>query len=122
MNVAERRSTPYDRRQPSGTDETGHNVTQGQFFERIGQLEDRMQDYHRRSREHVDEKIDKVLEAFRAHEDVDREVADRVLTIETERGIEKTNASKHGAIAGSLGAGLTMGLVEGVKRLWGGHS
>ncbi len=50
-----------------------------------------------------------------------RAVADRVLTIETERGIEKRAASQHGAIAGSLSAGAVMGIVEGLKRLFGAH-
>lgn len=110
------------RRRNSDKYPKGEGITQGQFFERMEMLEERMQDYHRKSREHVDRQVEKILEAFSAHEVIDRDVADRVLTIETERGIEKTAASKHGAIAGSIVAGLIVGLAEAIKRLMGAHS
>ena len=41
-------------------------VTQGQFFERMQQLEDRLQEYHRRSREHIDERADRIMAAMGA--------------------------------------------------------
>ncbi len=63
-----------------------------------------------------------IRQAMDDHAADDRLVADRVLTIETERGIEKRAASQHGAIAGSISAGLVLGLVEGLKRLFGSHS
>lgn len=97
----------------------GEPVTQGQFFERMAQLEEKMQDYHRRQRDHIDAQTEKLEAAFQTHETEDRAIADRVLMIETERGIEKTNAMRHGAIAGTVAAGLILGLVESFKRLLG---
>lgn len=96
-------------------------VTQAQFYERMAMFDQKLQEYHRNSREHIDEQTDRLLEVFAAHEKEDREIVTRVTIIETERGIEKKEASKHGAIAGSLGAGLVLGLVEAVKRMLGPH-
>lgn len=96
-------------------------VTQGQFFERIAALEEKLQDNHRSQRDHVDERFDKLMEIFGRHEIDDRKIEigfrDRLTTIETERNIEKSTASKHGAIAGTVTAGLIMGLIEAFKRL-----
>lgn len=98
-------------------------ITQGQFFERIAALEEKLQENHRSQREHVDDRFDRMMEVFGAHERDDRQIEmgfrDRLRTIETERGIEKTNASRHGAIAGTVTAGLILGLVEAFKRLMG---
>jgi hypothetical protein len=43
-------------------------------------------------------------------------ISDRLLVVETERDVEKRTASQHGAIAGSVSAGLVVGLVEAIKR------
>lgn len=95
-------------------------VTQAQFFDRMQQIEDKMQDYHRRQRDHIDAQTLKLELALATHETADQLVANRVLMIETERGIEKQVAAKHGVIAGSIGAGVVVGVVESVKR-WLGH-
>lgn len=94
-------------------------VTQGQFFEAMRQLDEKLQDYHRRGREHVDQQADKILEAFAEHELSDRAVADRVLRIETERGIEKQTAARRGALAGSIVAAGVVACFEGIKKALG---
>jgi hypothetical protein len=109
---------------PKMTDRREHAaVSQGQFFLSMQQLDDKLQDYHRRGREHVDEQVGKILTAFTEHENSDRLIEqglrDRVLRIETERTIEKQTSARRGAIAGSIGAGIVLGFVETVKRIIG---
>ena len=99
--------------------EPGSSVTQAQFYERMQMLEDKMQEYHRRSREHVDGQITLVLAAFKSHELDDDRVATRVTVIEAERGIEKRAAATRSVIAGSIGAGFVVGLIESGKKLLG---
>lgn len=50
--------------------------------------------------------------------DIVQLIANRVLTIETERGIEKQIAARQGAIFGSVAAGLIIAAIEAVKRLF----
>lgn len=97
----------------------GEPVTQAQFFTAMRELDQKLLDYHGRQRQHIDERADKIIAALALHEDDDRLVADRVLTIETERAFEKRAASQHGAIAGSVSAGLVIGLIEGLKKVFG---
>lgn len=60
-----------------------------------------------------------IREAMDAHAADDRLVADRVLRIETERGIEKQIAGRRGAIAGTVTASLVMALFEAMKKAFG---
>lgn len=92
-------------------------VTQSQFYEAMRQLEDKIQAYHRSSRENIDQQCERILVAFRKHEDDDRIVANDVLTIKTERAIEKQQAKRYGAISGTVAASLIIALVEALRKL-----
>lgn len=97
----------------------GEPVTQSQFYAEMTALRNEIAAQGASFRRHLGEESDKVLAAFFEHEKTDREVADRVLTIETERGIEKQIASRHGAIAGSIAAALILMLIEAAKKALG---
>lgn len=88
---------------------------------RFDRMEARFQESHQRLRQEMNHGFHELATQFRGHEDEDRKVADRLLRIETERDTEKSIASKHGALAGSISAGLVIGLVEAVKRLFVSH-
>jgi hypothetical protein len=98
---------------------TGEPVTQGQFFERMSMLEEKMQDYHRRGREHVDQQADKILHVIDTQQNSLQGVANRVLMMETQREMEKAAEVRRSLIAGSVSAGVLIGAIESMKRLFG---
>jgi len=94
----------------------GETVTQAQFFEAMQKLDDKMQDYHRRQRDHIDDAVQEVTRVIAQHDTHLQEVSKKVLVIETQRDLERSAAAKHGMIAGTVMAGATVGLIESVKR------
>ncbi len=87
--------------------------------ERLDSIEKRMTEHNGAMRHEMITGFAELRRVFSDHEDDDRIVEHRVTVIETERDFEKRTASQHGAIAGSVSAGLVLGLVEGVKRMFG---
>lgn len=71
---------------PRGGD-VGEPVTQGIFFDQMNVLREEMKEYHRRS----GLKFDELSRKLEEHSVEDDAVADRVLVIETQRGLEKTS-------------------------------
>lgn len=88
--------------------------------ERLDNIEKRMTDHNQNMRADMSAYFGGLSDQFRAHEREDREVADRVLRIETERATEEKHGRKQGAIAGSIVAGIIMGAFEAIKRFGGG--
>ncbi len=99
----------------------GEAVTQGQFYDAMRSLDEKLQANHRSQREHMDETAENILTVFRVHERDDRVVADRVLVIEEQRKVEKETATRRSAIAGSVAAGVLLGLIEALKKTFGTH-
>lgn len=97
----------------------GEPVTQAQFFERMQQFDDRLQDYHRRQRQHIDDSVRELKAVLATHEDKDNAVERRVTIIETQRESEKEQAKKAGAYYGVLAAAGVNALILAVKRLVG---
>lgn len=97
----------------------GEPVTQGQFFEAVQQLQDKIDAKHTSIRQYVGERSDKLEAAMKLHADEDRLVADRVLVIETQRADEARAAIKHGAWAGIVAAAGVTGMLEAAKHALG---
>jgi len=85
-----------------GASDVGEPVTQLQFFTAMRELDDKLQDYHRRQREHIDKRIDDMHDAFRTHELEDRTVADRVTSIEKQREAESNAIAKLSAMTSAI--------------------
>jgi len=60
-----------------------------------------------------------IRSAMEKHGEEDELVERRVTIIETERGIEKQQAVRRGAVAGSITAALVIGLIESIKKALG---
>lgn len=97
----------------------GEPVTQGQFFERMQQSDDRQIEAHQRLRKSMEDGFALLRTELHEHSKEDRLVADRVLVIETQRADEAKAAVKRGAWAGILAAAGLTGVVELGKALFG---
>lgn len=97
----------------------GDPVTQAQFFDRMQLFDDKLQEMHRRQREHVDRRFAELEAVFSRHEDDDQAVEKRVTVIETERGIEKQQAARQGAIYGMAAAAGVNIIIAAFKRIVG---
>lgn len=87
--------------------------------QRLESIEKRMGEHNSAMRADMNAGFGDLRRAFSDHEDDDQAVEKRVTIIETERGIEKETASRHGAIAGTIAAGLVLALVESIKKMIG---
>lgn len=85
------------------------------IIKQMDSLSDQMRDQHTRLREDMDRSFTKLGDTFEKHEAEDRKVADRVLTIETERKAEASHAIKRGTWAGVLAAAGLSGVIEAIK-------
>lgn len=97
----------------------GDPVTQGQFFEAVQQLQDKIDAKHTSMREYVGQRADKLEAVIERHADDDtsrfKAVTDRLLIIETERAGEKSQAMKRATVVGILTAGGITSLIEAMK-------
>lgn len=84
--------------------------------ERLDSIERRMTDHNQAIRADMSANFAELRRTMADHADKDDEVESRVTVIETERGLEKQTATRHGAIGGSIAAGLVLGLVESLKK------
>lgn len=87
--------------------------------ERLESIESRMISHNASLRSDMNTGFRDLSAKFDAHEREDRIVATKVTVIETERGIEKATASRHGAISGSIAAGLVLTAFEAIKKAMG---
>lgn len=85
--------------------------------QRLDSIEKRMTEHNQSMRADMHTGFSDLRRLFSEHEDEDQAVEKRVTIIETERGIEKQTASRHGAVAGSIAAGLVLALVESIKKM-----
>lgn len=96
-------------------------VTQGQFFERMQQSDDKFQEAHRRLRELMEDGIRDIKAEMAAHAKDDatsfKGLGDRLLVIETERKSE-TNASAKRTAWLVIVIGALEALAHGVTRWW----
>lgn len=88
-------------------------VTQSQFYEAMGRLDDKLQDYHKRQRDHIESKVATIESIFRIHESADVAVEKRVTRIEEQRAAESNAIAKLSAMTSAivtavLYAGATM--------------
>lgn len=87
--------------------------------ERLESIDARMTSHNASMRADMNTGFRDLATKFDTHEREDRKVETRVTVIETERGIEKSTASRHGAISGSIAAGLVLTAVEAIKKALG---
>lgn len=102
-------------------------VTQGQFFEQMRALREDVLASHQglqQSQAATHQALDtyyvRLTERMDRHERDHRDVADRVLIIETERAAEAKVAMKRSTWAGML-AGGAISLLSQVAKNWTGH-
>lgn len=100
----------------------GDSVTQAQFYEEMGKIRDQMQAHHKSQRELIDAKTAAIVAVFEKHEEKDAAVEKRVTIIETERGMEKQQAARQGALYGIAAGASVNVLIIAVKRLFGWES
>lgn len=95
-------------------------VSQELFFATIEQLRQDGLLRHRNIREDITIGFRDLSLKLDAHTKEDREVADRVLTMETERAVEKAEAVKRATWAGIVAAASMNAIFEVSKRVFGG--
>lgn len=97
-------------------------ITQAQFYERMQMFDEKLQDMHRRQREHVDARFGQLQAVFEKHEEDDRAIERRVAVIEIERKTEERQAQKAGALYGVMAGAGVNALVMAVKKMLGWES
>ena len=101
----------------------GEPVTQGQFFERMQQSDDKHLDAHRRLRDSLEEMRKELSVKMDAHAADDahqfKALGDSVLVMQTERAGEKAQAVKRATLISLVAAGGLTGLLEALKH-WAG--
>lgn len=93
-------------------------VTQGQFFDRMNQSDEKQTEAHSKLRTSMEEGFAALREELVDHAKEDRLVADRVLVIETQRADEAKAAMKRGAWAGVVAGAAISTLWKLVDHLW----
>lgn len=88
------------------------------LFDSINRLEQTEIRHAAELRAEMQRGFQKLEDALTKHEQDDKEVADRVLMIETERAMEAKQATKQGMWAGLLAAAGISGAIEAAKHLW----
>ena len=94
-------------------------VSQELFFDQLNRLREEDIARHRGLREDIAFGFRELGTKLDAHTKEDRDVADRVLTMETERVNEKAQAVKHATWAGIVAAAAMNGMFEVAKRVFG---
>ena len=94
-------------------------VSQSVFFDQLNRLREEDIARHRGLREDIAFGFRDLGAKLDAHTQEDRDVADRVLTMETERAGEKAQAVKHATWAGIVAAAMMNGMFEVAKRVFG---
>lgn len=94
-------------------------VTQSQFYERIQLLEDKIQDYHRRTRAHLDEMAEKANRKLDEHIADDLLISQRVQTLEERNKFTIDSAARRQVWLVTLTSVLTGGVVEVINLFRG---
>lgn len=92
------------------------SVTQMQFYEAMQKLEDKLQDYHRRQRDHIDSKAVSFEHIFRAHEEEDALIEKRVTRIEEERRAEGKALARLSAMTSAVTSAAVVAVAQFFKR------
>lgn len=92
-------------------------VTQIQFYEAMQKLEDKMQDYHRRQREHLDSRTAAIQATFERHEQEDKAIEKRVTRIEEQRLAESQGIARLSALTSAIVTAVLYGVLGLLKRM-----
>lgn len=91
-------------------------VTAGQFFEAMRQLNDKIDTKHTSMHNRLDDHFNRLDQKLERHERDDLDVAKRVTVIETERKDEQQQAVKRSVWTGILAAAGMTGLMDAAKH------
>jgi hypothetical protein len=88
------------------------------LLDRLDRMEQRLLEHSRNVRSDMTAGFREVQAVIRDNDERARFLTDRVTIIETKHLVEANASIQHGAVAGVIGSGVIMLMVEAVKKWW----